>query len=683
MKWRAFVKISISKRVNGNEPTPIFSKTLLNKYTVFIFALLLEISIFFKLGRFDEILPLWNDNINITLPTRVYLDNALESGHFPFYNFLSGSGVPFLSIYTNSGLSPISIALALIFDYSTKIFVYEILLLNIITFTGMYLWCRKLSNEYIALISAFSFALSTYFLFQSRANIEGMGTASTIPWIFLGIVNIGQGKPIGAFQLAAAGGLAFTHGYLGLNWILIILITMLLTIAGFASFVARKSSMDSSRFNSNSSQIKLLGITLLIFLGTIFPLLTETIKNFSPEIYFRREVDPFVQSMKFGSWQTIFDPLTVRNSDDKFERYSNLFVPAPILIGLAGFFSERKRIVIPSILFFCISYASLLPNEYAVTRFLVEELPGFDLIRFHNWASIFIVFLLLTFGTIGINRLLTSEFSRNELVVLLFMLSIVFFLQINSSLTFKYLLITSVCIFLSALLLLAIRNVSGLPRYSSHYLLIFMVLITIFQMTLADKRVGTIQEFTKSEQTDVVNLAVSGKGKWPISNPIREGVFSVLGSYPNELVANQHLYFNQPVAISYTPSMNKRVLDANLSRGLQTLRPFLVNTDFESLNYNATFSNPNKINFNFKIDDPTAAIIQITYSKNFVAVVDGEIRALSRTSDDFMSILLTKSDKELVLEYKPKFKSLQLLIVMFAWLSILLGSTFMHFRKFK
>ena len=677
------MEIATPKNVNNKGTIAIFFKSLLNKYTAFTFALLLEISIFYKLGRFDEILPIWNDNINLTLPTRVYLDNALQSGQFPFYNFLSGSGVPFLSIYSNSGLSPISITLALIFDYSTKIFVYEILVINIITFTGMYLWCRKFSNEYVAMISAFSFALSTYFLFQSRANIEGMGTASTIPWIFLGVLNVSQGKQIGIFQLAAAGGLAFTHGYLGLNWILIILLSVLLAILGAVNWITRNASLDYVGFKFNRSQVKFFTITLLIFLGTIFPLLTETIKNFSPEIYFKREVDPFVQAMKFESWQTIFDPLAVRNSDDKFERYSNLFVPAPILIGLVGFLSGRKRIVIPSILFFCISYASLLPDANAVTRFLVDTLPGFNLIRFHNWASIFIVFLLLTFGTIGISWLLTSKFSRNELVVSLLILSIVFFLQFKFSLTLKYLLITLICIFLSVLVLLLTRNVSGLSRHASHHFLICLILITIFQMTLADKRVGTIQEFTESEQAQVLNLAVSSKGQWPIINPSREGVFSVLGSYPNELVANQHLYFNQPVAISYTPHMNKKVLDANLSRGLQTLRPFLVNTNFEDLNYNATFLNPNKVKFDLDLKDKTQTIIQITYSKNFAATVDGKILPIDKTSDDFMSVLLTDTDRELVLEYKPKFQFLQLLLVVLSWLSIGFGIAFTKLRSSK
>jgi uncharacterized membrane protein YfhO len=202
-------------------------------------------------------------------------------------------------------------------------------------------------------------------------------------------------------------------------------------------------------------------------------------------------------------------------------------------------------------------------------------------------------------------------------------------------------------------------------------------------MTLADRRVGTAQPFSTSEQSDLANLAVAGKATWPIYQVQREGVFSVLGSYPNELVANQHLYFNQPVAISYTPSMNKRVLDANLSRGLQTLRPFLVNTNFESLNYDATFLSPNKVKFDLALKDKTQAIIQLTYSKNFVITVDGQIRPIGKTSDDFMTVLLADTDSELILEYKPKFQFLQLLLVVLSWLSIGFGIAFTKLRSSK
>ena len=142
----------------------------------FFSVLILEVSIFLRLGRFNETMPFWNDNINYTLPYRVFLSNALDHGTYPFYDFFSGSGIPFLSVYTSSGLSPIVICLALLFDYSSTVLIYELIILNVITFIGMYLWAKKFSNETIALVAALAFALSTYFVFQSKANIEELPT---------------------------------------------------------------------------------------------------------------------------------------------------------------------------------------------------------------------------------------------------------------------------------------------------------------------------------------------------------------------------------------------------------------------------------------------------------------------------------------------------------------------------
>lgn len=679
------MKISFLIRKNQIETKMLVSRILLNKITAFMSVLTFEIWLFLKLGKFNEVMPFWNDNINITLPYRVFLSNAISSGTYPFYDFFSGSGVPFLSVYTSSGLSPISVGLASLFEYSSTILIYELILLNTITFTGMYFWSKKLANETVALIAALAFSLSTYFIFQSKANVEGMGSAAAIPWVCLGLLNISKAKLVGAFQIAGAGGLAFTHGYLGLNLMIFVFVSLGLVLFASIHLITKKNLSIYSISVAARRPLLIAGLGLTLFVGTIFPLLTETVRNFSAEIYLEREVNPFTASMKIGSWQTLFDPLVVRSSGpDEFGGFfSNLFIPAPLLLGLFSFVLVGLRISIPAILLLSVSYTSLLPENFPAARFLVEILPGFDLIRFHSWASIFIIFLFLTYGLVGFNNLLIKKLTNLNLIVFIFISALIISLQYIISETQKYFYITSAIFLLAFIAIFLFQKDHKFPSHLLSVLLVSLVVTSFAQMTLADRRVGTAQPFSTSEQSDLANLAVAGKATWPIYQVQREGVFSVLGSYPNELVANQHLYFNQPVAISYTPSMNKRVLDANLSRGLQTLRPFLVNTNFESLNYDATFLSPNKVKFDLALKDKTQAIIQLTYSKNFVITVDGQIRPIGKTSDDFMTVLLADTDSELILEYKPKFQFLQLLLVVLSWLSIGFGIAFTKLRSSK
>ncbi len=660
----------------------MIKKQRFNTMFGFFSVLILEVSIFLQLGRFNETMPFWNDNINLTLPYRVFLSNALNNGTYPFYDFFSGSGIPLLSVYSSSGLSPIVIGLALLFDYSSTVLIYELIFLNVISFAGMYLWAKKFSNETIALVAALSYALSTYFIFQSKANIEGMASAAAIPWICLGLLNVSRAKLIGSFQIAGACGLAFTHGYLGLNILVSVFVFLAMIFFGLSELKFKKSLSISDLLVRAKVPLLMAGLGILLFVGTILPLLTETARNFSRETYFEREFDPYTASMKFESWKTLFDPLVYRSAgpDEFGGMFANLFIPTPLLIGFFCLVLVARRFAIPAMLLFTVSYASIMPKNFEVTRYLVSSLPGFDLIRFHGWASIFVVFLCLTYGVIGLNRLLFTKMTFvHRLVFLLISISIMF-IQFVTSVTQRYFYATLFLTLFTLLLIALAQSKVQVPPQVLAICLASLVVTSFAQMALADRRVGTVQPFEKALQTDIAKLAVAGQASWPIDSVKREGVFSVLGTYPNAPIANQHLYLNVPVVNSYTPSMNKRVLKATVSRGLEALEPFLVNQDFESLEYQTTFLNPNMIRFNILISEKTHAQIQIPYSKNFVAIVDGEFRELDKTSEDYMSVLLTKSDRELVLEYKPKFSWLQLIVVFISWFTIVLGAVYSHYK---
>lgn len=650
-----------------------------NKQTensLFLIVLTLECLAFYKLGNFNQTLPIWNDNINITLPNRVYLDNALSSGTYPFFDFLSGSGIPFLSIYTSSGLSPLTILLALIFKYSTHIFLVEIFFLNVIAFTGMYFWIKKISNSTIALIGSSAFVLSTSVIGQSRANIEAVGTTAALPWIFLGLINISKSKKVGAFQMAGGLGLAFTHGYLGLNLLIAVLTIFGIGFFGISYLLGEFYKGSKIQLRDFKIPFKLFIVGSLLFAGTVFPLLTESFQNFSKYMYLDREISPFTASMRFDSWTTIFDPLNVRGQmpDEYGGFFANLFIPAPVLIGLVGMFFSKKIILIPATLLILLSYLSLLPENYAVTRFLVNLLPGFDSIRFHSWAAIFIVFLLLTFGSIGLNNFESNSANINNFYWIAIGLTILFVLQVLTAVTAKYLIISIIFTLLSVLCIFMITRLEKESKYKKLIFTSLLITIVFLQMSFADKRIGAdVSPYSKNDQNTIVELAISGQSSWPIENVQRKGLFSILGQYPHELIGNQHLFVNQPVNISYTPQINKKVYDANTGRGLPTLEPFIVDSNFNSLDYSASFPNPNELSLQLNSRYVGFSNIQISHSKNFVLLVNGEKRNFEKTDENFIGLKLNVDDEQIRLIYQPKMGSYQLALSALAWMSIFAG----------
>jgi len=188
------------------------------KLTFFVLALgLLDTFLFYLFGGFNAPFPILHDNAFLGLPTRFLISASLRSGIFPLWDPYIGAGVPLHSIYTSIGLSPIIWALSLLRKYDTALFILEILALNFLGFTGMWLWLKTRSSTFIACLGALSYSLSPYLLFQAKINLEAMGSAVAIPWICLGAYQISKQNSIGVAVLAGGLGLAFTSGYLGTN----------------------------------------------------------------------------------------------------------------------------------------------------------------------------------------------------------------------------------------------------------------------------------------------------------------------------------------------------------------------------------------------------------------------------------------------------------------------------------
>jgi hypothetical protein len=220
--------------------------------------------------------------------------------------------------------------------------------------------------------------------------------------------------------------------------------------------------------------------------------------------------------------------------------------------------------------------------------------------------------------------------------------------------------------------------ITRLEKESKYKKLIFtslLITIVFLQMSFADKRIGAdVSPYSKNDQNTIVELAISGQSSWPIENVQRKGLFSILGQYPHELIGNQHLFVNQPVNISYTPQINKKVYDANTGRGLPTLEPFIVDSNFNSLDYSASFPNPNELSLQLNSRYVGFSIIQISHSKNFVLLVNGEKRNFEKTDENFIGLKLNSDDEQIRLIYQPKLASYQLALSSLAWVLIFAGA---------
>ena len=261
---------------------------------------------FYYFGQFNTPFPITHDNAFLGLPTRFLISISLRSGIFPMWDPYIGAGVPLNTVYTAIGLSPIVWLLSLLRKYDIVLFIFEILALNLLAFAGMWLWLKTKSSWLISLLGALSYGLSPFMIFQSKINLEAIGSAAALPWICLGVYQISKQNSIGIACLAGGLGLAFTSGYLGMN---VLMLELLMIWAGFlvcCKYLSPDTSQHLSLHKAKNIGLYLLASVTLFLLVMCIPI-SETFTNLTVDFFTKRAIDPFTASVQLDSLANLFD----------------------------------------------------------------------------------------------------------------------------------------------------------------------------------------------------------------------------------------------------------------------------------------------------------------------------------------------------------------------------------------
>jgi hypothetical protein len=644
-----------------------------------VFFAIIEILIFYVIGDFSTPYPITHDNSSLGLPARFFISTSLRAGIFPLWDPYLGAGTPFLSIYISYGISPIVWMLSIFKKYDITLFVIEILILNFLSFIGMFYWLKTNSSRIISLLGAFSFSLSPYLILNSKISLDMVASAVAIPYICLGTVKIFKQNSFGIPLLAGGLGLAFTSGYLGMN---ILMIESLLTYLFFIFLITTPIYFSNLNkkimwINFKNSIIYFI-ITAVLLLAIAGPLIAETFINLSIKFFTERTLNPFIGSIQLQSLANLFDNKSEIFTSDEYGGHKVLFfIPSIMLAGLFyGFIKPSKVFVSALIACACIFVVSL-SAEYEITKFLVQLLPGFSQIRFHGSLVILMVFLLLTASTQGL--MIRVKFSQSNLRAIFCSVDITLFVILLTFITAEekdwlYLIITATILFASLILFQFLK--AEPKKGGGGCKLIFIngciLLITLFQIYYVHFRQD---EHYYNKYFDIQSLALQKQDSKKIAN-----ASPIFATPPNtrDLIANYRdsenpHYQKKPLVKGYLPQINPSITTLINEGQISLLEFYLIDEENLPIKYEIESLTPNKISLRVLEDIAgKVLILTIPYSPNWKFAGE-EREGVPQIQKDTRGLMKIKPDKNLQvisLEYFPPYIYLLLFISLSAWLII-------------
>ncbi|MBU3624385.1 hypothetical protein [Polynucleobacter sp. AP-Latsch-80-C2] len=645
------------------------------KLTFFVLALgLLNTFLFYLFGGFNTPFPILHDNAFLGLPTRFLISASLRSGIFPLWDPYIGAGVPLHSIYTSIGLSPIIWALSLLRKYDTVLFVLEILVLNFLGFTGMWLWLKTRSSTFIAYLGALSYSLSPYLLFQAKINLEAMGSAVAIPWICLGAYQISKQNSIGVAVLAGGLGLAFTSGYLGTNllmlellgiWALLLICIHHLSLAGF----------DSNKSPGNGWIPIVYFLTSLALCALLLCIpITETLINLGLDFFTKRNVDPFTAAIQLESLKNLFDNRVNPFIADPFGGHDvMLYVPSILIGGLIYALFKPNRVMIAALLAFAVTLMACLSKEYAVAKFLVGLLSGFKEIRFHAWLSILLVFLLITIGSLGLSKLYQdSQYSPKEyksaILITIIIIIATYFTQADRD--WKYLSITALISITSLISFQKIANSSKPTRLLLSICIVFLSLSQIYLASIRwdlegfNTRFGVQANAIQQRQREAIKNALPAFTIPPNSRDL-------FPEYPDS--ENEH-YSKRPLIEGYLPQRNPAITKLIAEGQMEILKYYAITSDGKPIRYELTSLTPNQLKIKLLGDLGNQSIVITTpYSPNWRGYDQNhKPLEIQKNKLGLMEISSVNGVHLISMEYEPKWLKFMLSFTILSWAFILI-----------
>ena len=639
-------------------------------------AVVVTTFVFYHVAQLAQVFPFGNDNLRLSLPLRRVISEQLLLGQFPWWNPYSGGGVPLHTLYTSQGLSPVVLILSLFNLYGPHTLTLEVLILNGLSFVGMYCCVRLSCSRLPAYAAAFAYTLTPFIHIQSVLNIEMLGSACALPWLALGTQLILARKMKGVPIFAAALGLAFTSGYLGINYFF--LVFLLFTTLLYLLIRVLKNKLTNAHHvlpitPQQFRQVSWLFVAaLVVFLLMIAPLIYETFRNFDNAFFTKRIIDPFSVSMQLESLNSVVDTKGISpfNADSYGGHTTFFFLPSLLLLGVLSTLVKPSTLMTSLAISLCIVFCTALSSQYLFSRLIIAVVPGFSLIRLHSWLQPAIMLLLLMVAAYGIDsaRSLRGMTWRTLVCVVLLYLSLIglmLWYQEPSAIDTKYLLLVLGLGSLTTIAGLCILRATTTPLIQVASVL-GLLSIAVCQIYIANLRWdrGALNARLPSptEQIDILEEYQKSQFKAPQAYTKRD---------PTSDDSAAPYLLKRPVIDSYMPQRNP-AMTALIERGEQSLLThYTLTLASQPITSEALWSTTNTLEINWgqhQVSQPI--LISIPFSTNWIARSGKHDFAITRGAANLLQVNIDAPITRLELIYSTTISNALLIISILTWLAL-------------
>lgn len=381
-----------------------------DRHAIIILAIL--VILYFWPYWLKGITPILADNLYMNYPLKSLAYELLSKGIFPHWNEYIYSGFPLFASMQAGILYPLN-WLFMILPHSTA-FSLDIILTYFIAATGMFFYCKHLTNNtFASLFSGITFAFSSFMMFKIE-NLPLIQEASLVPFIFLFLNKANLGR-LNKYSFLAVLFLSFQyfigHPQITFYTLLVIVIHQLYF------FFSHPIKPKNLNFIINGVFILITGT----FLASV---------QLLPSLHLALEsarLDNNYQEYVFGSWSpvgifTLIFPYLFGGSYgnglysvglfNQFGNIGNICCYAgiiPLIVAVFALFSNRDN---KYVLFW--SLTGVLAALFALGLYfplykILYHIPGFNFFRFHCRYLLFFNIAICVISSIGLTNILELE----------------------------------------------------------------------------------------------------------------------------------------------------------------------------------------------------------------------------------------------------------------------------------
>jgi len=161
-----------------------------------------------------KLFSLKNDALVYFLPYRYHISEAIQNGHFPWWNPYLYTGLPLHSDIQSGVWNPVVMFISIFTRYNLAVLQWELLFYLFIAAAGMYKLVKEFNNNTAAAIIAATAYLCCGFMTDSGSIIPWITSAAYLPFVFLYFYRL-LNNPVlkTALKLSLALSLLLTAGY--------------------------------------------------------------------------------------------------------------------------------------------------------------------------------------------------------------------------------------------------------------------------------------------------------------------------------------------------------------------------------------------------------------------------------------------------------------------------------------